>query len=182
MAIITPLKLGNRQLNRVSEAININRLKDKNYQFEIRKIANDLLHTLDHHQGVGIAAPQIGHLQRIIVIGFKSSERYPQEKPFSPTILINPEFQPATTVTAVGWEGCLSVPGLRGKVRRYTEITYQAYTLDGMLIRETAAGFKAKIIQHEIDHLNGILFPYKLDNPVEFGFEDQLAEQLKSPG
>jgi len=128
------------------------------------------------NKGVGIAAPQIGVNQRVIVFGFEKNERYPSEKPVPLTVLINPEYKVVSETLISGWEGCLSVPGLRGLVPRYEKIKYWGYDEDENLIERCVGGFHARIIQHEIDHLDGILFPFRIKDFKNFGYETVLFE------
>lgn len=128
--------------------------------------------------GVGISAPQIGINKRIILFGFEHSARYPTEKPVPFTILINPTYTTLTEQQEESWEGCLSVPGLRGKVPRFTRIEYSAFNLDGNEIKIIAEGFHARIIQHECDHLDGVLFPERIVDMKNFGFEELLWEKI----
>jgi len=124
--------------------------------------------------GVGIAAPQIGSSLRVIMFGFEKNLRYPNEKPVPFTILINPEIEILSDKMIDGWEGCLSVPGLRGLVPRYQKIRYRGFDSEGNLIERIAEDFHARVLQHECDHLDGILFPQRITNLQYFGFEDEL--------
>ena len=128
---------------------------------------------------MGIAAPQIGCNQRVIIFGFEKNQRYPTEKPVPFTVLINPTISVLTNDMVDGLEGCLSVPGLRGLVPRYHQIEYSGYDLDGRLITRVAEGFHARIVQHECDHLDGVLFPERIKDLRFFGFEDELTPRLQ---
>lgn len=121
-----------------------------------------LFHNMQHHHGVGLAAPQIGVSKSIFVYGFEKNPRYPTEKPVPLTVLINPEIITYSEEKDEYYEGCLSVPQIRGKVPRPTSIKYKAYDFEGELIEKEASGFEARIIQHETDHLNGILYPMQM--------------------
>lgn len=147
---------------------------------EIKQLIEDMLITLQRLGGVGIAAPQIGVNKRVIIFGFDKSERYPNEKPIPHTILINPEYTVLNEEKIAGWEGCLSVPGMRGKVSRYKEIQYCGIDPMGRRIESVAEGFHARVIQHEVDHLNGVLFPLLIEDMHNFGFEDLLWERILS--
>jgi len=129
--------------------------------------------------GIGIAAPQIGSNLRVIIFGFEKSLRYPNEKPVPLTVLINPEIEILTDKMIDGWEGCLSVPGLRGLVPRYQKIRYRGFDFEGNSIERIAEDFHARILQHECDHLDGILFPQRITNLQFFGFEDELPYYKK---
>lgn len=141
---------------------------------EIKKHITDLIDTMRHYQGVGLSAPQIGLLKQIIVIEVDQNTRYPQADSIALEVLINPTIIHYSEQVDVDWEGCLSLPGLRGRVKRSNSISYQAFNRVGETLTRTVSGFHARIIQHEIDHLNGILYPQRLDNLMDFGFEDSL--------
>ncbi|MCF6766148.1 peptide deformylase [Thiotrichales bacterium 19S3-7] len=143
----------------------------------IYDIINKLIITMKESKGVGIAAPQIGILKRIIIFGFGDNSRYPNEEIIPITPLINPEFKPLSDETEIGIEGCLSVPELRAPVSRYTKIKYQGLDQHGNHINDIATGFKARIIQHEIDHLNGILFPLRVDEMRSMYFEQSTLSK-----
>jgi len=145
----------------------------------LHKLIQDLTETMHHYGGVGIAAPQIGCNLRIIIFGFEQSLRYPDQEPIPETVLINPRMTKLTTDTEGGWEGCLSVPGLRAWISRSTSIRYSGHTPEGHKIEQIAHGFHARIIQHEIDHINGVLFPQRIKDYSQFGFEDALKEAGK---
>ncbi len=168
MTIKTVVKLGNAKLATPSEPVsNI-------HAPHITQLIEDMRDTMLATKGAGIAAPQIGINLRIIMFGFESNPRYPNEKPIPLTILINPNFKVLDTTTNEGWEGCLSVPGLRGLVPRYNKIVYTGLTPTGETISRTVSGFHARVFQHEYDHIEGILFPMRLKNMEHFGFEDEL--------
>jgi len=129
---------------------------------KVQENVSDMIDTMRHYQGVGLAAPQIGLLQRIIVLEVANNKRYPQAENIELDILINPEILECSQQTEIGWEGCLSIPGFRGEVLRPVSITYQALNLAQEMLIKTVYGFHARIIQHEIDHLNGILFTQRM--------------------
>jgi peptide deformylase len=132
--------------------------------------------------GVGIAAPQIGVPLQVVVFGFQHSQRYSHANPVSETVLINPSYVALDDETYEDWEGCLSVKGLRGLVKRHLKIKYHGYNQFGQAIEETASGFKARLVQHEIDHLHGTLFIERVVNLKNFGFEDEIQELMKESG
>lgn len=170
MAIITVLKMGESKLQLKADPV---------MQFGtklLRTQVNDMIDTMRHFQGVGLAAPQIGVSKQIIVLEVNNNQRYPEAKTIELDVLINPEIIEFSGQISVGWEGCLSVPGLRGKVARDHKITYQAYDEKGNRQIKTVEGFYARIIQHEIDHLNGVLYPERISDFNNFGFEDSLTE------
>lgn len=141
---------------------------------EIKILIQDLKDIMKAYNGVGIAAPQIGINKRVIIFGFDKNPRYPDEKPVPFTVLINPVIDFIDNRKVAGWEGCLSVPGLRGKIERNFMIKYSGFDENGERIERVVDGFHARIIQHECDHLNGILYPDRLMNPHDFGFEDTI--------
>lgn len=177
MAIHTVLRMGHPLLNQRSaevEAFNTP---------ELDRLIEDMLDTMQAEDGVGLAAPQIGIRQRIVVFGFEDNARY-QDAPAVPrTILINPHIKPLGETMEDGWEGCLSVPGMRGLVPRYTKIEYSGFDARGEPIRVEADGFHARVVQHECDHLDGILYPQRIRDFSHFGFINELAEAglLTSP-
>ena len=126
--------------------------------------------------GVGLAAPQIGCNKRVIIFGFEKNERYPDEVEIPFTVLINPIINILSPEMIDGWEGCLSVPGLRGLVPRYNKIEYKGHDVNGGCITRVVEGFHARVIQHEYDHLDGILYPQRLKDLRFFGFEDELGK------
>ncbi|MCF6766764.1 peptide deformylase [Thiotrichales bacterium 19S11-10] len=138
----------------------------------IKNIVTRLIDKMKASKGVGIAAPQIGINKRIIIFGFEDNSRYPNEQPIPISCLINPEIEPLSNQMEDGIEGCLSVPGLRAPISRHTEIKYKGLDHNGNQIEEIATGFKARIIQHEIDHLDGVLFPFRLNQIKDLYFEN----------
>lgn len=136
----------------------------------------DMIDTMRYYHGVGLAAPQIGIPKRILVLEVNNNVRYPLAGAIELDVLINPEITEFSKETDAGWEGCLSVPGLRGKINRASQITFEAYNDKGEFYSSSVEGFHARIIQHELDHLNGILFPQRLDDFQLFGFEDSLPD------
>ncbi|MDF1756747.1 MAG: peptide deformylase [Legionellaceae bacterium] len=168
MAIKTVVKMGDTQL--ATPSIPITDIFDDS----VASIVKDMQDTMIAEDGVGIAAPQIGYNVRIIIFGFEDSSRYPDEYDIPYTVLINPSFEPISDEMEDGWEGCLSVPGMRGLVPRYTAIKYSGYNLDGELISREVDGFHARVVQHEYDHIEGILYPIRIKDLRFFGFEDSL--------
>jgi peptide deformylase len=170
MAIHTVLRMGHPLLNqRAAEVETFNTA-------ELDLLIEDMLDTMQAEDGAGLAAPQIGISRRIVVFGFDNNPRY-QDAPAVPrTILINPHIKPLDETMEDGWEGCLSVPGMRGLVPRYTKIEYSGFDASGEPIRVEAEGFHARVVQHECDHLDGILYPQRIRDFTRFGFIDELAE------
>ena len=142
-------------------------------------LIEDLFDTMAAHGGVGLAAPQIGVGLQVVIFGFERSERYPDAAPVPRTILLNPVIVPLTEEREEGWEGCLSVPGLRGMVPRATRIHYTGFTAAGEPIERFAEGFHARVVQHECDHLAGVLYPMRVRDFRRFGFTDVLFPELQ---
>lgn len=140
----------------------------------IQQLIEDLFDTMRFAGGVGIAAPQIGIARQVVIFGFEKSERYPDAEAVPETILINPLITPLSDDEVPGWEGCLSVPGLRGEVPRFSSIRYQGLDEKGHPIDRTVDGFHARVVQHECDHLRGVLFPMRIRDFTHFGFTDVL--------
>lgn len=138
----------------------------------------DMFDTMAAAGGVGLAAPQIGVGLQVVIFGFERSARYPDAEPVPRTILVNPVVTVLDATTEEGWEGCLSVPGLRGVVARPRRIRYRGFDLAGNAIEREAAGFHARVVQHECDHLDGILFPMRVRDFARFGFTDVLFPEL----
>lgn len=168
------LKMGNYQLMTPSNTLDNFEKLGRDYP-GLTELLQDMKDTMKAKNGVGIAAPQIGINLRVVMFGFDKNERYPNEKPIPFTILINPVIKVLSDETNDSWEGCLSVPGLRGLVARYNQIEYSGFSPEGKPICRTVDGFHARVVQHECDHLDGILFPYRLKNSRFFGFEEELA-------
>jgi peptide deformylase len=145
---------------------------------EIQEMIQDLLDTMKDANGAGLAAPQIGISLQIVVFGFEKNVRYPNEAPIPQTILINPVITPLSPDQENGWEGCLSVPGLRGLVPRYQHIRYQGLDAHGHIIDRTVSGFHARVVQHECDHLFGKLYPMQIVDMTQFGFTEILFPNL----
>lgn len=145
---------------------------------KIQDIIQDLFDTMHAAGGAGLAAPQIGISLQIVVFGFEKNQRYPNEAPVPQTILINPIITPIGHGQESGWEGCLSVPGLRGLVPRFQEIRYQGLDESGQVIDRTVSGFHARVVQHECDHLIGKLYPMRIEDMRQFGFTEVLFPNL----
>ncbi|MDH5325837.1 MAG: peptide deformylase [Gammaproteobacteria bacterium] len=145
---------------------------------ELHSLVDDLYDTMKAEEGAGIAAPQIGVLLRVVLFGFAQNKRYPDRDPVPETVLINPVIEPMSEAIQLGWEGCLSVPGLRGEVPRYQQIRYWGYDLQGNKIEREVEGFHARLVQHECDHLDGILYPQRIQDMTQFGFLEEIADKL----
>ncbi len=141
---------------------------------ELENIIIDMKDTMAALNGAGLAAPQITVSQRIVIFGISENSRYPEAEPVPETILVNPEISIIGSERESAWEGCLSVPHMRGLVPRYTSIRYRGYDVKGNLIEREAHGFHARVVQHEVDHLDGMLYPFRIEDMRNFGFEDEL--------
>lgn len=141
----------------------------------IAALVQDLLDTMRAHDGAGLAAPQIGVPLRVVVFGVQANPRYPQAPPVPLTVLVNPCLTPLGEAMEDGWEGCLSVPGMRGWVPRHVRIRYRALDAEGRAVEGEAEGFHARVLQHECDHLDGILYPDRIVDRHRFGFIEELT-------
>ena len=141
---------------------------------ELAALLDDMHDTMGHLNGAGLAAPQIGVALRVVIFGVTSNPRYPDAEQIPYTVLINPEIVPLGEELEEGWEGCLSVPGLRGWVPRHRRIRYAGYAADGARVEREAEGFHARVVQHECDHLDGILYPMRVRDFTRFGFVEEL--------
>lgn len=168
MAIRQVLKMGEPLLLQVAKPVE---------QFdtpELHRLIKDMTDTMASLNGAGLAAPQIGVSLQVVIFGFEKNQRYPDadEVPF--TILLNPQLTPLSAEQEDGWEGCLSVPGIRGMVPRYAHLRYRGVDQYGTAIDRTVSGFHARVVQHECDHLQGILYPMRVKDFRLFGFNDVL--------
>ena len=150
---------------------------------ELHALIADMQETMLAQEGVGLAAPQIGVDLRIVIFGFDESPRYPDAESVPYTILINPVLTPLSDETETDWEGCLSVPGLRGMVPRWKRLRYTGFDLFGQPIDRSVDGFHARVVQHECDHLDGVLYPMRVRDFSQFGFTEELFPDRKDrPG
>ena len=147
---------------------------------ELAALIEDMFDTMRASQGVGLAAPQIGVDLALVIYGFEHSERYPDAPPVPQTVLLNPVITPLSPEQVDGWEGCLSLPGLRGLVPRFTHIRYTGCDPAGAPIEREADGFHARVVQHECDHLVGTLYPMRMPDLTHFGFTSVLFPELDS--
>lgn len=168
MAIRPVLRIGDPRLFKVASEVS-----DFNNP-ELDLLIRDMFDTMEAEDGAGLAAPQIGIGLRITIFGFDSNPRYPDNEAIPRTILINPKITALNDEKEDGWEGCLSVPGMRGVVSRYKHIRYSGFDASGTAIDVEASGFHARVVQHECDHLDGILYTQRLTDPQKFGFTDEL--------
>jgi peptide deformylase len=173
MAIKTVLRMGDPFLLKTAQPVT---------QFgtsELLALIEDMQDTMDYMQGAGIAAPQIGVSSRVVIFGMKDqdnnkNERYPDAESVPYTVLINPMLTVLDDQMEDDWEGCLSVPGLRGIVPRYSALQYTGFDQFGNAINRTVDGFHARVVQHESDHLDGVLYPMRIRDLTNFGFTDIL--------
>jgi peptide deformylase len=171
MAVRRVLKMGEPLLLRVAEPV-------MHFDAALAALVADMDETMRALDGAGLAAPQIGVGVRVVIFELADNPRYPHVKPVPYTVLVNPLVTPLGAEQDEGWEGCLSVPGLRGLVPRYSRVRYQGFDLHGTPIDRSVEGFHARVVQHEVDHLDGILFPRRVRDLRHFGFEDALAGQM----
>lgn len=148
---------------------------------ELRRLVADMEDTMRALNGAGLAAPQVGVGLRVVIFGFESNPRYPQAESVPFTVLVNPAITPLSDETEDGWEGCLSLPGLRGVVPRWTHVGYRGFDLEGGIIEREAEGFHARVVQHECDHLDGILYPMRMRDLSRLGFTDVLFPEANIP-
>ena len=141
---------------------------------ELEELLQDMRDTMAHLNGAGLAAPQIGVGLRVVIFGVTSNPRYPDIEPVPDTVLINPELTPLSEETEDGWEGCLSVPGMRGWVPRWRRLRYRGFDENGKPFQRDVEGFHARVVQHEVDHLDGILYPMRISDLTKFGFNEEL--------
>lgn len=172
MAIKKVLRMGDQRL--LDRSIEVQNINDP----DIAAMIEDLRDSRAHYGGVGIAGPQIGYFVRIIEFGFDHSDRYPDQPPIPTTVLINPEIEILDDTEDEDWEGCLSVPGYRGLVPRALKIRYRGLDEQGQQIERDVDEFHARLVQHEVDHLDGILFPMRMKDMSTLGCEDQLWTRL----
>ena len=171
MAIREILRMGNPVLLKEAEKV------IKFDTPEIHELIKDMIETMKDAQGAGLAAPQVGESIQLVIFGVDKNERYPdaEEVPF--TVLINPVITPLNQEKEDDWEGCLSVPGMRGVVPRYKTINYKGFDQYGNEIDRDVEGFHARVVQHECDHLFGILYPSRIENMKLFGFHDEILAE-----
>ncbi|MCH7343895.1 peptide deformylase [Pelomonas sp. CA6] len=168
MAVREILRMGDARLLRQAQPV-----RDFDTP-ELHALLQDMFDTMAAAQGAGLAAPQIGVDLQVVVFGFQHNERYPEAPPVPMTVLINPQVTPLSEERVDGWEGCLSVPGLRGVVPRWSRIRYQGFDAQGRPLGREAEGFHARVVQHECDHLEGVLYPMRVRDFSRFGFTEVL--------
>ena len=172
MTVREILKMGDPRLLRLAEPVR---------QFdtpEMRTLIADMFDTMHHANGAGLAAPQIGVNLQLVIYGFKNNERYPDAPAVPETVLINPVLTPLSGEREEAFEGCLSVPGLRGSVPRFTHLHYEGVDQFGTRISRDVDGFHARVVQHEVDHLLGILYPMRIEDFTKFGYTQVMFPDM----
>ena len=175
MAVREILKMGDPRLLRIAQPV------DRFGTRELHALVADMFDTMEAARGAGLAAPQIGVDLQLVIFGFTHSERYPDAPPVPRTVLVNPRVAPIGDAEELGWEGCLSVPGLRGQVPRWARVRYSGFDPLGRAIERAADGFHARVVQHECDHLDGILYPMRIRDFARFGYTDVLFPDADIP-
>ena len=170
------LKLGNPALHRLSRSV---ALKDR---AKINTLVKDIIDTMYANNGAGLAAPQINEPWRVIAFGIEKNSRYPDVEPIPLTVIVNPQIEILDHTLVEGWEGCLSIPGMRGLVPRYTSLRYRGFDVEGAAVEQVCEGFHARVVQHEYDHLDGILYPQRITDMTKFGFITELEKAGLIPG
>lgn len=171
MAVRRVLKMGEPLLAAVAAPV-------ERFDAELAALVADMNDTMRALSGAGLAAPQIGVSLRVVVFEVTVNPRYAHVSPVPYTVLVNPELTPLGDEQEEGWEGCLSVPGLRGFVPRFRRLRYRGFDAQGQPIDRTVEGFHARVVQHEVDHLDGILYPQRIRDLRQFGFEEALAGRM----
>ena len=172
MAVREILKMGDARLLRVAQPV------QAFGRPELATLVADMHDTMLAANGAGLAAPQIGVDLQLVIFGFERNERYPEAPPVPMTVLINPQITPIGHAMVDGWEGCLSVPGLRGEVPRFARIRYTGFDLQGRPVDRKVDGFHARVVQHECDHLIGRLYPTRMTDLTKLGFTSVLFPDL----
>jgi peptide deformylase len=172
MTVRDILKMGDPRLLRIAQPV------QSFGTAELRALVDDLFDTMHAAHGAGLAAPQIGVDLALVIFGFRHNDRYPDAPPVPETVLLNPTITPLGDAMEEGWEGCLSVPGLRGVVPRHARIRYSGFDLHGQAIEREAEGFHARVVQHECDHLIGKLYPMRVRDFSRFGYTSVLFPGL----
>ena len=175
MAVRTVLRMGDPRLLEHARAV------ERFDAPELHALLADLHDTMQEYNGAGLAAPQIGVGLQVVVFGIDHNPRYPDAEAVPQTVLINPVLTPLGNEIEEDWEGCLSVPGLRGVVPRYARLRYQGYDQFGNPIDRSVGGFHARVVQHECDHLIGVLYPMRIRDFTRFGYTEVLFPDSAPP-
>ncbi|HEY4368318.1 MAG TPA: peptide deformylase [Steroidobacteraceae bacterium] len=168
MSVRSVLRMGDPLLLQVAKPV------EKFDTPELHALLVDMHDTMAALNGAGLAAPQIGVSLQVVVFGVGANPRYPQAEAVPYTVLINPQLEPVSDEQEEGWEGCLSVPGMRGLVPRYRNLRYRGFDQYGAPIDRTVSDFHARVVQHEVDHLHGVLYPMRIRDLSRFGFNEEL--------
>ena len=172
MTVRQILKMGDSRLLRIAQPVAAFDTP------ELHELIQDMFDTMAAANGAGLAAPQIGVDLQVVIFGFERNERYPDAPPVPRTVLVNPVITPLSEEMVDGWEGCLSVPGLRGVVPRHSRIRYRGFDECGAVIEREAEGFHARVVQHECDHLIGRLYPTRMTDLTKLGYTSVLFPEL----
>jgi peptide deformylase len=173
MAVRKVLRMGDPRLLQVAEPVT------EFNTAELNDLIRDMFDTMAEYEGAGLAAPQIGVSKRLVIFGVEANPRYPEVEAVPTTILINPQLEALSNEMDEDWEGCLSVPGMRGLVPRFSRLRYAGFDQHGERFIREVGGFHARVVQHECDHLDGILYPRRIRDMINFGFEDELFKQAE---
>ena len=176
MTVREILKMGDARLLRVAQPV------QRFDTPELHELVADMFDTMAAARGAGLAAPQIGADWQVVIFGIERSERYPDAPPVPTTVLLNPQITALDDDLEEGWEGCLSVPGLRGLVPRWRRIHYTGFDVRGRTIERDAEGFHARVVQHECDHLVGTLYPMRIRDFSRFGYTSVLFPERGDAG
>jgi len=174
MAVQQVLRMGDPRLLQRSQEV------DQTELGSLEPLVADMFETMEALSGAGLAAPQIGVFIRLVIFGVESNSRYPDAQSVPTTVLVNPVIDVLDDSVEAGWEGCLSVPGMRGLVQRPARIRYRGIDQFGDVVDREATGFHARVVQHECDHLDGILYPMRIEDMRNFGFDEELQELFQS--
>jgi len=174
MAVLNVLRMGHPLL--LEQAMPVTDVA----ALSLHQLIEDMFETMAAQNGAGLAAPQVGYGLRVVIFGVEANPRYPDVDEIPITVLINPEIEMLGDEMEDGWEGCLSIPGMRGVVSRYCHIRYRGIDQYGCQVDRTVSGFHARVVQHECDHLDGILYPQRIKDMRLFGFEDELFADTAS--
>ncbi len=172
MAVREILKMGDARLLRIAKPV------QRFDTPELHALIADMFDTMRAAEGAGLAAPQIGVDLAVVIFGFTKNRRYPDREPVPETVLLNPSIEPLSDDEEEGWEGCLSVPGLRAVVPRFANIRYRGFDQYGTPIEREAGGFHARVVQHECDHLIGKLYPMRVRDFSRFGYTSVLFPEI----
>jgi len=172
MTVRTILKMGDPRLLRIAPPV------ERFATAALRELVADMFETMRSVNGAGLAAPQIGVDLQLVIFGFNRNDRYPDAPPVPETVLLNPVVEPIGDAIEEGWEGCLSVLGLRGVVPRFARVRYRGVDIEGRPLEREAEGFHARVVQHECDHLVGTLYPMRIRDFSRFGFTSVLFPEL----